>query len=207
MPILFFFIMMASSFGQQAASKADVQALVNKIDKLEAKIEEGSSTALWGGLATVSVALLTMIIGIYQYASKKDEDFKKVIWEERKKLYMELLDYTSKIAIAGDFNSEDCVANRKEFWSMYWGRLCVMEDKEVLAAIINYGDKLEQVEQVKVDLEHSDLENLSYLLAEACRNSLIKTWQPVKFENLGHLPYRSTKNEKIIDSEAEEKKS
>jgi hypothetical protein len=30
---------------------------------------------------------------------------------------------------------------------MYWGRLCVMEDRGVLVSIINYGDILEKVEQ------------------------------------------------------------
>jgi hypothetical protein len=50
------------------------------------------------------------------------------------------------------------------------------------------------------------LENLSYLLAGARRSSLIKTWQSVKFEDLGHFPYKSMNNGKILDSEAEEKK-
>ena len=134
---------------------------------------------------TAGLAIIGVIIGLIQYADTKNQEFKKRIWEERKSLYFEVIDHTSKIAIADEI--EDVSQEVKGFWSMYFGRLSIIEDASVYYAMINYGKELKTVEADKTIPNKSSLKNLSFKLALACRKSLQSTWEPVEFEDLGEL--------------------
>ncbi|WP_075343417.1 hypothetical protein [Tenacibaculum agarivorans] len=142
---------------------------------------------------TPIIATVVAIFGIIKYFDSKRQEFKKRIWEERKSLYYEITNYTSKIAIA---NTIDIIHDElKGFWSMYYGRLSIIEDANVYVAMINYGEELKKVEHDKLIPSQSNLKNLSFKLAIACRVSLQNTWEPVKLENLGKL-HKTQKNQK-----------
>jgi len=134
---------------------------------------------------TPIIATAVAVFGIIRYFDSKRQEFKKRIWEERRSLYYEITNYTSKIAIA---NTIDVIHDEvKGFWSMYYGRLSIIEDSNVYEAMINYGNELEKVENNKLIPSKSNLKSLSFKLAVACRVSLQNTWEPVKLENLGKL--------------------
>ena len=139
----------------------------------------------WIKIITVLVAVIGAFFGIVQYFDTKNQEFEKRIWEERKLLYYEVTDYTSKIAIS---SNTDTVSNEiKGFWSMYYGRLPIIEDASVYFAMINYGEELKRVVDENIMPYKSKLPRLSFQLALACRTSLQETWEPVKLEDLGEL--------------------
>ncbi len=53
--------------------------------------------------------------------------------------------------------------------------------------MIKYGDELKKVENKDLIPFDSNLRNLSFGLAVACRVSLQNTWEPVELEDLGKL--------------------
>ena len=80
-------------------------------------------------LVTPALAIVGAIFGISQYADKKNQEFKRRIWEERKALYYEVTDYASAISISDNLESvQDEIIG---FWSMYYGRLSIIEDESV----------------------------------------------------------------------------
>jgi hypothetical protein len=139
----------------------------------------------WITILTVAIAVLGAVFGIVKYFDDKKQEFKKRIWEERKLIYYEIIDYTSKIAISNNINKIN--KEIEGFWSMYYGRLSILEDASVYFAMIKYGDELKKVENKDLIPFDSNLRNLSFGLAVACRVSLQNTWEPVELEDLGKL--------------------
>lgn len=125
--------------------------------------------------------------------ARTEQEFRKRFWEERLTLYRRASKLAATIATAG---SLDMVRQeRSEFWQLYWGELAIIEDKEVLSAMVAYGEELQRREGIQHDPKGPspasnirDLSQLSYQLARACRNSLAKTWEPVKLEPFPDKP-------------------
>jgi hypothetical protein len=131
-------------------------------------------------LFSIFIGVITIGTGIYQYRDKKNQEFRKRFWEERLSLYKEATTLAAKIAIAD--NMELVTEERKRFWELYWGPLCLIEDKNVEAGMVNFGNALK--EKVQNEKASTKLTILSIQLAKACRISLKKTWQPVKLSDL-----------------------
>lgn len=57
------------------------------------------------------------------------------------------------------------------FWELYWGELALVENEEVEAAMVSFGQALHYMPENESELKHRAL-----LLARACRLSLAKSW-------------------------------
>ncbi len=124
--------------------------------------------------------MATIGTGILQYSHSKDQEFRKAFWEKRYELYSEVTDLAAKISVSEDL---DKVKNeRKAFWHLYWGRMSIVESKAVYDAMVLYGQKLKSLEPS--GNTSPDLQQLSYKLARACRNSLKNTWEPVLLDDI-----------------------
>ena len=154
--------------------------LENEILSLKKKLNSNSSIDRVFKIFATIATLATVLVGIINYADKKENEFKKVFWEKRFEFYEEATVLTATIAIAKDLDSVQ--SERQKFWTLYWGKLSMIEDQDVKDAMVNYGDSLEK--QEKLGHIESNLKNLSYSLARACRNSLKKTWEPYNVDDI-----------------------
>lgn len=86
--------------------------------------------------------------------------------EKQLDLYAEAARVCARIASAHD--GADTVAR---FWELYWGELALVENREVEAKMVRFGQALQYMPEDRSELRHRALE-----LAAACRASLARSW-------------------------------
>ncbi|KQZ66209.1 MULTISPECIES: hypothetical protein [unclassified Lysobacter] len=86
--------------------------------------------------------------------------------EKQLELYAEAARVCARIASAHD--GADAVAR---FWELYWGELALVENREVEAKMVQFGQALQYMPEDRSELRHRALE-----LAAACRASLARSW-------------------------------
>ena len=165
------------------SEKMDETRIINletEIFSLKKKLNSNNSIDRIFKVIAILATLTTILIGIFNYADKKESEFRKAFWEKRFEFYEEVTDLAPTIAITKDLDSVK--DERQKFWTLYWGKLSMIEDQAVLNAMVNYGDDL--YNQEEFGHTSSGLEQLSYFLARACRNSLKETWEPVTLDDI-----------------------
>jgi hypothetical protein len=130
------------------------------------------------------ITLATVAIGVFQYLSSRQNEFRKTFWSEQLGMYRKASSAAAAIAIAADIDSVK--AERKVFWNLYWGELSIIEHPEVKDAMVGFGRQLTEVEEKRAST--ASLKLLSFELARACRRSLAKTWNPVDIGDLDNKP-------------------
>lgn len=156
---------------------ADLEA---RISKLEAARRGLTSVDLITKVVPACVAIAAVVIGIFQYQNTKNMEFRQRFWEERLKLYQEACSAASTIATAKTL--ADSQQQQSEFWQLYWGRLSLIEDREVMTAMVRFGNELREATDHSASKQA--LEQRSYELARACRNSLKRTWEPAPMDDI-----------------------
>ena len=129
------------------------------------------------------IALVGVPIGLWQYVEKAENEYRKPLWEKQLNYYLEATEAAAKIAT---LQNEQSDAGRTElgrakmkFWELYYGELVVVEDGDVSQAMVNFGKCLREYEDMGCDQKR--LQELSLVLAKACRGSVSKSWkQPLK---------------------------
>ena len=86
--------------------------------------------------------------------------------EKQLDLYAEAARVCARIASAHD--GAGAVAR---FWELYWGELALVENREVEAKMVRFGQALQYMPEDRSELRHRALE-----LAAACRASLARSW-------------------------------
>lgn len=137
----------------------------------------GRSIAAWIG---VLLTVVTVASGVLQYRHTKEQEFRKEFWEKQFALYSEATQLAASIAVAKDLR--DVEEERQRFWKLYWGPLSMVENKAVFDAMVAYGEDLNN-QEVRGHTS-SELKQLSYKLARACRESLKDTWEPVMLDDI-----------------------
>lgn len=133
--------------------------------------------------------VITVLYGGWQYRKSKEEEFRKRFWEEQYALYSKAVSAAAVIVTAEDFNSVS--AARQEFWQLYWGPMCMLEDPQVATAMVEFGGLLTQAEKAGESSQQPaagpfrrEFRKAAHDLAHSMRESLSRTWQPV---DLGEL--------------------
>ncbi len=129
----------------------------------------------WIKVLTPLVALGTFIWGIAQFfINQRSQIETRRIEATKPFLDRQLILYTeatkSTATIATSSLDEEITLAKKRFWSLYWGELALVEDKNVETAMVMFGQAL------KSKGSQQELQNLSLNLAHACRNSLADSW-------------------------------
>jgi hypothetical protein len=150
-------------------------------------------------IIAASISVVGVFVGIYvglqQFKKQQDynrdqlkvqseQELKRKYWEEQIAIYKEACDAVATIASA--VRMEEVQAQCKTFWRLYWGRMSLIENQAVAAAMISYGKQLKRCE--KGEAEPSSLEVLAWDVANSCRESLKETWNPVGIETLELKP-------------------
>jgi hypothetical protein len=133
-------------------------------------------------LLSILGAVIAFTWGVYQYvenekklASSRRVEATKPFLERQLKLYTEATQAAATIATSSD--AAERAASIKRFWSLYWGELALVEDKSVEAAMVAFGQGLEQ------GGAPAELKRLSLRLAHACRDSLADSWGVREWQN------------------------
>ena len=92
----------------------------------------------------------------------------KPFLERQLTLYTDVSKVAATLGTSGD-ETEKAKA-RKRFWELYWGELALVENRDVEAAMVAFGGALRE------GASQSELQELSLMLAHACRNSLAVSW-------------------------------
>jgi hypothetical protein len=171
-----------------------VSDLKGELRLLQSRFEDQSRFERWikilGGLG----AIFVFCNGIYQYnrtaheatdqqSKTASQEFRKRFWEEQVKVYDEASSSASEIAMSDRVDSPEAGKWRHEFWTLYWGRLSILENLEVKTAMVKYGEELSLIEN-QMKQHPGNLKQLSYALARACRRSLKVTWEPVPVDDI-----------------------
>ena len=130
----------------------------------------------WGPLiGGVGAFALPFLYTIVKDARTRRIEAQKPHLERQLKLYTEACQVTVCLATSSEQGKKEEAAKR--FWELYWGELCMVEDRGVEQAMAKFGEALNG------NVEQEALKDSCYDLAHAFRKSLEKTW--------GHriLPY------------------
>jgi len=133
---------------------------------------------------TVSIAVVPILVGLFQYNATRREEFRKRFWEEQIALYRDASQAASEIAMSDSLASS--ASARLRFWCLYWGKLSMVEHKEVERAMMAFGKQLGACEKSKSDAcfgpvdgsVSTELRRRAYALAHCAGYSLTRTWNP-----------------------------
>jgi hypothetical protein len=136
---------------------------------------------------TLVGAMIAFIWGAYQFlATQRAQAETRRIEATRPFLDRQLGLYTeatlAAATLATSSSKEELTLSRQRFWSLFWGELALVEDTQVEAAMVRFGEAL------VAGKAGSELQGLSLKLAHACRDSLAKSWGVQQWRN----PHSST---------------
>lgn len=89
--------------------------------------------------------------------------------------YTEAVEATSILATE-NMNSVDYLEARKKFMRLFWGKLAIVEEKTVEAAIIRFKILLDQYENPDINIPQEQMEHASLDLAHDARKYTINVW-------------------------------
>ncbi|MFT7772054.1 hypothetical protein [Roseateles sp.] len=134
-----------------------------------------SNADLWLRLLSVLGAVCVFGWGVYQFVMTQRAQMEtrrieatKPFLERQLKLYTEATQAAATLATS-KVDSELELAGKK-FWSLYWGELALVEDRQVEAAMVQFGRVLQS------GGAGQELALASLQLAHACRESLAESW-------------------------------
>lgn len=133
----------------------------------------------WINLLGQALTTAGFLFVVFKYIKEKQREFKKRFFEEQLKIFTEAVDYASCIPLYDKDTTEyrNAVLN---FRRLFWGKMCVVEDRDVESKMINFNRLLEQYETTS-DIENREkiresLQQAGLTLAHTCRNSTLHTW-------------------------------
>jgi hypothetical protein len=110
----------------------------------------------------------------------------KPFLERQLKLYTEAAQVAALIATSSDAST--VVKSTERFWQLYWGELALVENREVEAAMVQYGTALDN------PTDRATLRQRSLDLATACRRSLDRSWGINAWTNPDHAAGQNAEN-------------
>lgn len=118
-------------------------------------------------------AVVVFAWGVYQFYRSTELSFRKPYWEKLLTLYVDACSAAATLARTDD--EDEWKAARNNFWKLYFGPLCLVEDIQVEGAMLSFGTALDASSFANRDWEL--LERLCLKLAYACRDSLRSDWR------------------------------
>jgi hypothetical protein len=136
-------------------------------------MDKDIATIIGAVISTIG-AITGFLIGFLQFNKTKRDELKKRYWEEQILIYKETCDVIGAIASAEKIAEVE--TERKRFRQLFWGTMCLVENKEVAKAMVDYGNQLDLWESG--EKKSPLLKDLAVTIAHKCRESLDETWNP-----------------------------
>ena len=114
---------------------------------------------------TVLVAVCGLVFGIVKFIQVQQIEASKPFLEKKLEWCEEAVEMASAVANAtGDSSSEE-----QRFWQLYWGVMGLVENEDVLKAMVDFGEELQT---------RANLKPKSLAIAHACRSEMARDWSP-----------------------------
>jgi len=117
------------------------------------------------------LSILTASVGVYQFTVQQGQANRRPFLEQQLAICVEASDTAARLATETD--PKEWERARGAFWRLYWGRLALVEDREVESAMIDFG---RQLSAKGATLPRDDLQNPSIELAHSARNLILRSW-------------------------------
>jgi hypothetical protein len=124
-------------------------------------------------IAVVLGTAIAFIVGFWEYRDTKKKEFYAEFWNKRLAIYAQASEAAAKISVADSLG--DTTESRRTFWTLFYGPMSIVEDSQVKEAMQAFGTELRAVEKDAKSMP-SQLQQPSYRLSIALRNSLAQTW-------------------------------
>ena len=116
--------------------------------------------------------------GVYTYGDKRAQDNKFPFLKQQLDLCFRASEIAATLTTESDPDKWD--EARHEFWRLYYGTLCIVENREVADAVIALGKLIPRPEKPRpAQLPITDLEfrSASILLARQARKLILTAWR------------------------------
>jgi hypothetical protein len=125
-------------------------------------------------LATVTIAIWASNLDTKQFRSEMSRSVEGPFYESQLELSIKAADIAARLASEDD--PERWKDARVDFWTFYWGPLAVVENQEVIDAMVSFGKEVDIREPVPT-LPATNLRTLAIRLARAVRRQTEASWQ------------------------------
>ena len=115
-----------------------------------------------------------------KYEEQKTKEFNSMIYKARLDLYIEATDAAAKFSYATTL--KEARESAINFWRIYDGKLSILENQDVVEAMINYGIFLREWPKCHPVPIPDEFRELTYLLSQSCRKSLAAVFKD-QFDN------------------------
>lgn len=105
-----------------------------------------------------------------RYEEQKTKEFNSTIYKARLDLYIEATDAAAKFSYST--TSKEASEAAVNFWRIYDGKLSILENQDVVEAMIDYGKFLREWQKCRLVPVPPVFRELTYLLSQSCRKSL-----------------------------------
>ena len=128
----------------------------------------------WLNVIQWAISILTVAVGIWQFSTQQRQANSTPFLQKQ----LELAFQSSETAsiLATETNMEKWEQARQRFWVLYWGPLSLVESPEVAAEMVKIGEILPKEAGSNPVLPMAQLRPLSYHLAKANRDLVLKSW-------------------------------
>jgi hypothetical protein len=134
----------------------------------------------WDHFATLAVwvgSIIAFAWGIYKYADAREQANKEPFLKEQLSLCFRASDVASRLTTESDPTKWN--EARLEFWRLYYGPLCIVEDEAVEEAMVLLGYRIPKPEQPipdRLPIEDNGFRKASLTLAHAARKLILDAW-------------------------------
>jgi len=144
------------------------------------------SICTWSGLTcelelstliAAAGAIVAFLFGVYQYADKKRQSNKETFLKEQLRLCLEASNAVARLTVEEEEKWDEA---RRDFWRLYFGILCVVEDRHVAKAMITVGENIPKPglpRPIKTPISDEAFRKNSIKLAHEVRRLILASWQ------------------------------
>jgi hypothetical protein len=134
----------------------------------------------WIKLGGEVLVFASIIFAVIKYVQERKREFQKRFFEEQLKVYSEAVNAASIISLSNKDETEYKNAEM-DFKRLYWGKMCMIEDKDVEGRMRQFNDVLDIYRTTSevglLEKLQEQLKLSARALAHTCRDSSINTWE------------------------------
>lgn len=139
--------------------------------------EATSTFERWAKWIGVALTLIGLLVGVHQFNTNQSVAAARPFLERKLKWCEEAVETAAGIAIHGRESPLPAApggatgSRADRFWALYWGVMGMVENRDITAAMVNFGDGLKTGSA-------ADDRSKALVIAHACRLEMALDWSP-----------------------------